>query len=90
MLQIVRKERAVGAMPQVPTVYEVLEEMAITVRCWPHLSGFWLHSELTIEPFQISHDLADVAITVSYLPDICSVMPCILKTWLHLLACLMS
>ena len=36
-LQIVRKERAVGAIPQVPTVYEVLEEMAITVSgCLPH------------------------------------------------------
>jgi len=32
LLQIVRKERAVGALPEVPTVYEVLEEMAITVR----------------------------------------------------------
>ncbi|CAL5220580.1 g2618 [Coccomyxa viridis] len=31
-VMIVRKERAVGAMPQVPTVYEVLEEMAITVQ----------------------------------------------------------
>ena len=36
-LQMVRKERAVGAIPQVPTVYEVLEEMAITVSCrLPH------------------------------------------------------
>ena len=36
-LQMVRKERAVGAIPQVPTVYEVLEEMAITVSCClPH------------------------------------------------------
>ncbi|BDA49790.1 IMP-specific 5'-nucleotidase 1 [Coccomyxa sp. Obi] len=29
---VVRKERAVGVVPQVPTVYEVLEEMAITVQ----------------------------------------------------------
>ncbi|CAK0783513.1 hypothetical protein CVIRNUC_006712 [Coccomyxa viridis] len=29
---VVRKERAVGAIPEVPTVYEVLEEMAITVQ----------------------------------------------------------
>ncbi len=31
-MQVVRKERAVGVVPQVPTVYEVLEEMAITVQ----------------------------------------------------------
>ncbi len=30
--QVIRKERAVGVVPQVPTVYEVLEEMAITVQ----------------------------------------------------------
>jgi hypothetical protein len=32
MPQIIKKERAVGAVPLVPTVYEVLEEMAITVQ----------------------------------------------------------
>ena len=30
--QVIRKERAVGVVPQVPTVYEVLEELAITVQ----------------------------------------------------------
>lgn len=30
--QVIRKERAVGAIPEVATVYEVLEEMAITVQ----------------------------------------------------------
>ena len=29
---IVRKERAVGIIPGAPTIYEVLEEMAITVQ----------------------------------------------------------
>ena len=29
---IVRKERAVGIVPGAPTIYEVLEEMAITVQ----------------------------------------------------------
>jgi hypothetical protein len=32
LLQVVRKERAVGVVPQVPTVYEVLEEIAITAQ----------------------------------------------------------
>ena len=31
-MQVIRKERAVGVVPQVPTVYEVLEELAITVQ----------------------------------------------------------
>ena len=31
-LQVVRKERAVGVVPQAPTVYEVLEEIVITVQ----------------------------------------------------------
>lgn len=31
-VQVMRKERAVGVVPQVPTVYEVLEELAITVQ----------------------------------------------------------
>eukprot|EP00884_Botryococcus_braunii_P003359 jgi/Botrbrau1/13023/Bobra.0389s0016.1 len=31
-VQVVRKERAVGVVPLAPTVYEVLEEMAITVQ----------------------------------------------------------
>ena len=30
--QVVRKERAVGVVPQAPTVYEVLEEIVITVQ----------------------------------------------------------
>jgi hypothetical protein len=46
-LQVVRKERAVGAIPQVPTVYEVLEEMAITVKLLPlylHIVHHELHA----------------------------------------------
>ena len=43
VLQIVRKERAVGAMPQVPTVYEVLEEMAITVSSCRYYPRVELH-----------------------------------------------
>lgn len=31
-LQVVRKERAVGVVPQAPTVYEVLEEIVITLQ----------------------------------------------------------
>ena len=31
-LQVVRKERAVGVVPAVPTVYEVLEEIVFTVQ----------------------------------------------------------
>lgn len=31
-LQVIRKERAVGVVPQAPTVYEVLEEIVITVQ----------------------------------------------------------
>lgn len=31
-VQVVRKERAVGVLPQAPTIYEVLEELAITVQ----------------------------------------------------------
>lgn len=30
--QVIRKERAVGVVPQAPTVYEVLEEIVITVQ----------------------------------------------------------
>lgn len=30
--QVIRKERAVGVVPMRPTVYEVLEELAITVQ----------------------------------------------------------
>jgi IMP and pyridine-specific 5'-nucleotidase len=33
LTQVVRKERAVGVVPQAPTVYEVLEEIVITVQC---------------------------------------------------------
>ena len=51
-----------GAMPQVPTVYEVLEEMAITVRsCRPHycsfLVAFKFHRLLTIYHRQDRHFL---------------------------------
>lgn len=31
-LQVIRKERAVGVVPTAPTIYEVLEELAITVQ----------------------------------------------------------
>ena len=31
-LQVLRKERAVGVIPQHPTVYEVLEELTITLQ----------------------------------------------------------
>jgi IMP and pyridine-specific 5'-nucleotidase len=35
-VQVIRKERAVGVVPQTPTIYEVLEEMAIC--CQVHLA----------------------------------------------------
>jgi IMP and pyridine-specific 5'-nucleotidase len=31
-LQVLRKERAVGVLPLVPTIYEVLEELTLTVQ----------------------------------------------------------
>ena len=31
-VQVVRKERAVGVLPQTSTIYEVLEELAYTVK----------------------------------------------------------
>lgn len=59
LLQIVRKERAVGAIPEVPTVYEVLEEMAITVQS--HL----VDSQC---PFCAFNGGADVFVDVRFIP----------------------
>ena len=40
-LQVVRKERAVGVVPTAATIYEVLEELAITVQVSRRLWGSW-------------------------------------------------
>lgn len=42
-LQVVRKERAVGVVPTAATIYEVLEELAITVQVsrWLGVGGCW-------------------------------------------------
>ena len=47
--QAVRKERAVGVVPAVPTVYEVLEELAITAQ-----HAFFQDSQGFLKDFRVS------------------------------------
>ncbi len=55
-----------GAIPQVPTVYEVLEEMAITVSCWVHFPASHLPQKLNLSwpPITVKTATSEVVLTV--------------------------